>query len=642
MPEKTRTQFLANETRFQGRYARSMAETLYQAYRPTFLPTLFFLVLGVLGRFALLGNANLVGYWVDSFCRAPAACRPLPGFLQGLSSGDFLTLLAGATALGFALTLSFRVGISRLSADAVSRIYDETTFRTSRLPMSFFDQNPAGRIMTRFTSDYNNIFRIFGGPLAEFIGLAFDLLVMTVLITIASPWLLPLWLLQGLLNFLVYRFYLNSLRIERREMALKRSPGIAHFAETTTGANTIRAFRREKMFQERFSAFNDSYLAQRLRTTSVFVRFSLSMTAATAVVLLATGLASLWLVQHGQLTVGAVGVAFAYLGLSSNILQSFFEWLGQFEEALTGLERMNEYLRLPLEPGAKLPAAAQFPTGHPREEAAASGVPATGAHWDGVGEGASVVIEDLWMRYRPDLPPILQGINLAIAPGERLAVVGKTGSGKTSLVQALYRLYPIDRGTIAVAGREALTGDDASGSADLRAYRRLMAFITQEATLFLGTLRENLIGPGEAVLSDPEANRVRDAKLIVALRQVQFLRADATDEEYGYWLEYPVEERGKNLSAGERQLVCMARCLLQNAPVVVLDEATSAVDPRSEEVLTRATEEFFQGKTQIIIAHRLSTVRSCDRVLWLQNGKVFRLGPPAEVLPEFERANLET
>ena len=134
---------------------------------------------------------------------------------------------------------------------------------------------------------------------------------------------------------------------------------------------------------------------------------------------------------------------------------------------------------------------------------------------------------------------------------------------------------------------------------------------------------------------------MRDAKLILALRQVQFLRPEATDEEYGYWLEYPVEERGKNLSAGERQLLCMARCLLQNAPVVVLDEATSAVDPRSEEVLTRATEEFFRGKTQIIIAHRLSTVRSCDRVLWLQNGKVFRLGPPGEVLPEFERANLE-
>jgi ABC-type multidrug transport system fused ATPase/permease subunit len=627
--------FLAQETRFQGGYARSMAETLYQAYRPAFARTVILLLLGIAGRFALLGNTNLVGYWVDSFCRAPAPCHPLPRWLAGFRSADFLLLLSAATALGFVLTMAFRAGVSRLSAEAVSRIYDETTYRTSRLPMSFFDQNPAGRVMTRFTSDYNNIFRIFGGPLAEFIGLTFDLFAMTVLITVASPWLLPLWALQGLLNYLVYRFYLGALRRERRDMALKRSPGIAHFAETTSGASTIRAFGREGMFQRRFSSLNDDYLEQRLRTTSVFVRFSLGMTGATALVLLLTGLASMALVERGLLTVGAVGVAFAYLGLSSNILQSFFEWLGQFEEALTGLERMNEYLRLPLEDGARLPSAARFPTGHPREEKGAAGSAAPDAP---EGQGAAVEVDGLWMRYRPDLPPILQGIELAVRPGERIAVVGRTGSGKTSLVQALYRLYPPEQGCIRVAGREAATST--GGELDLRAYRRQMAYITQEATLFLGSIRENLIGPGEEPLTDPAANRRRDDRLIQAMKRVQFLREGATDEEYAFWLDYPVEERGKNLSAGERQLLCMARCLLQDAPVVILDEATSAVDPRSEEVLTRATETFFRGKTQLIIAHRLSTVRSCERVLWLQQGKVHRLGPPEAVLPEFEQAEL--
>ena len=628
--------FLAQESRFQGGYARSMADTLYQAYRPAFARTIVLLLMGIAGRFALLGNTNLVGYWVDSFCRAPAPCHPLPSWLAGYGSGDFLRILALATGVGFVLTLSFRAGISRLSAEAVSRIYDETTYRASRLPMSFFDQNPAGRVMTRFTSDYNNIFRIFGGPLAEFIGLIFDLFAMTVLITVASPWLLPLWALQGVLNYLVYRFYLGSLRRERREMALRRSPGIAHFAETTSGASTIRAFRREGMFQRRFATLNDDYLEQRLRTTSVFVRFSLAMTATTAIVLLLTGLASIALVDQGLLTVGAVGVAFAYLGLSSNILQSFFEWLGQFEEALTGLERMNEYLRLPLEDGAKLPAAARFPTGHPREEKRTGKASDTAR----VATGAAVAIEGLSMRYRPDLPPILQGIELIVQPGERIAVVGRTGSGKTSLVQALYRLYPTEAGHIRVAGQEAaITG---GGDADLRTYRRQMAYITQEATLFLGTIRENLIGPGEEALADPEANRHRDQALVQALRRVQFLREGATDEEYAFWLDYPVEERGKNLSAGERQLLCMARCLLQDAPIVILDEATSAVDPRSEEVLNQATETFFRRKTQLIIAHRLSTVRACDRVLWLSQGRVHRLGPPSEVLPEFERSELNT
>jgi ABC-type multidrug transport system fused ATPase/permease subunit len=633
---KTPTRFLAIETTFQGAYARSMAATLYQAYRPTFARTIFFLVIGIVGRFVLLGNTNLIGYWVDTFCKAPAVCKPLPGWLVGFSSSDFLWLLAIATMVGFAFTLAFRVGVSRLSAEAVSRIYDETTYRTSRLPMSFFDQNPAGRVMTRFTSDYNNIFRIFGGPLAEFIGLTFDLLAMTVLITIASPYLLPLWLLQALLNFGVYRWHLQALRKERREMAQRRSPGIAHFAETTTGSHTIRAYGREEMFKGRFAALNDSYLVQRLRTVSVFIRFTIGMTTATSLVLLLTGLASIWLVQTGRLSVGSVGVAFAYLGLSSNILQSFFEWLGQFEEALTGLERMDEYLRLPLEAGAKLPSAARFPTGHAQDlkgEAAAD-EPET---LDG---GARIEVDNLWMRYRPDLPAILQGVNVKVRAGERLAVVGKTGSGKTSLVQAFYRLYPTDSGHILVAGEEAATGVLDDGTLDLRTYRRRMAYITQEATLFLGSLRENLIGPGEKALSDQAENMARDRKLAEALRRVQFLRADAPEQEYLLWLDYFVEERGKNLSAGERQLVCMARCLLQDAPVVILDEATSAVDPRSEEVLTRATDEFFRGKTQVIIAHRLSTIRSCDRVLWLQNGKVHRLGPPSEVLPEFEQASL--
>jgi len=628
MSDQPKKQFLADETRFQGRYGRSLRDTLFQAYRPAIERTVLFLVLGLIGRMALLGNANLVGYWVDSLCHG-VNCRSLPALFAGKTSSDFLHLLIIANVIGFVLTLTFRTGLSRLSADAVSRIYDETTMRTSRLPMSFFDQNPSGRVMTRFTSDYNNIFRIFGGPIAEFLSLVFDLISMTVLITIASPWLLPFWILQAGLNFAVYRWYLPALRRERRELALKRSPAIAHFAESAVGANTIRAFEREGVFENRFSKLNDTFLEQRLHTVGIFSRFSFSMGVCTAITFLATGLASYYMAVSGKLSIGAVGVAFAYLGLSSNVLQAFFDWLGQFEEAMTGMERMNEYLRMPLEPGSKLPANARFETGQPKELPAARSGPLLVSAKAGV----AVDIDDLWLRYRQDLPPVLKGISVHVKAGERLAVVGKTGSGKTSLVQALFHLYPIERGTIRVAGFEAAIG---AQGVDLASYRSLLAYITQEPAMFLGTLRENLIAPGAKANSKQHADEV----LIEALRRVQFLQSGATNEEYRYWLEYQVEERGRNLSSGERQLLCMARCLLQDAPVVILDEATSAVDPRSEEILTRATDEFFLGKTQILIAHRLSTIRSCDRVLWLQQGKVHRIGPPGEVLPEFERAEL--
>ncbi len=616
--------FTAKETRFQGRYQKSLLNTLFQAYRPAIVGTLFFMSAGFLGRIALLGNANLIGYWADSYCVASSEikCRALPQFLQGLTSSDFLYLLSATTLLGFILTICFRVGVSRLSAHAVSRVYDETTVRTSRLPMSFFDQNPAGRVMTRFSSDYNNVFRIFGGPLAEFIGLIFDMLAMTILITIASPWFLLFWFLQAGLNFGVYRFFLPSLRHARRETALRRSAGISHFAESVNGASTIRAFDRRLIFEERFAKLNDDYLSQRQHSTGIFVRFSFAMSATTAAMFLLTGLISIWLVHTGRLSVGSIGVAFAYMGLSANILQSFFEWLGQFEEAMTGLERMNEYMRLPLEQGAKLPFTAKFKTGHPQETSYSPTQILSKKQY-----GAPIDIDNLSMRYRDDLPLVLEKVNINIKSGERIAVIGKTGSGKTSLIQSLFRLYPIEHGSIKVDGVEADTGQ---GGIDLNAYRSLIAYIPQDATLFLGTLRYNLCA----------TENLPDAKLIESLRRVQFLPTEATDAEYLHWLNYQIEERGHNLSIGERQLVCMARCLLQDAPVVVLDEATSSVDPRSEEIITRATEEFFIGKTQIIIAHRLSTIRSCDRVVWLQNGRVHRLGPPSQVLKEFESTEL--
>ena len=615
----------AEETRFSGKYQRTVLDTIYQAYRPALVRGILYLLIGLVGRVILLGNSNLMGYWADFYCspHSGVVCRPLPEWLAHRGPSGFVDLLIAATAIGFVLTYLFRLGVSRLSAEAVSLIYDETTLRTSRLPISFFDRHPAGRVMTRFSSDYNNVFRIFGGPLAEFLTLVFDLMAMTVLITIASPWLLPLWLTQAVLNTAAYYYFRPRLRIERRELARARSPGIAHFSESANGAGTIRAFGRQSVFRRRFAELNDAYLGQKKKATKVFLQFSLTTNLVTASVLLATALLSIRLAHSGRISVGSIGVAFVYLGLSAGILQSFFEWLGQFEEAMTGVERMDEYLRLDLEDGAKLPRTARFRTPHPRVTDETDRRPPSG--------GAPIQIEGLVMRYAKNLPPVLSGIDLSIRPGEKIAIVGKTGSGKTSLIQALFRLYPLESGVIRVAGFEAETGTPKAGAIDLKTYRSLLSYITQDATLFLGSLRENLDAIGN----------LEDRELARALRRVHFLPDATTDEEFLHWLDFSVQERGRNLSSGERQLVCMARCLLQDAPVVILDEATSAVDPKSEEILTRATEEFFRGKTQILIAHRLSTIRSCDRVVWLQAGSVHRLGPPDEVLGEFEHADLD-
>lgn len=607
--------FTEQETRFSGQYASTVLETLWISYRPYLWQISLCCILGMTGRLALLANANVIGYWVDSFCTGPN-CRPLPNFLAQFNSENYIALMLGISTLGFCFVFIFRILFSHLSAKAVSQIYDETTYRTSRQPMSFFDSTPAGRIVTRFSSDYGNVFRLFGGPLAELLAIVFDLIAMILLITIASPWYLPLVFLIAGFDFILFRLNATKLRAVRRSLSASRSPSIAHFSETTQGANTIRSFLKQKSFSDRFLRLDQDYLNKKLGTTKSVLWFSFQINTATALFLLAAGLLAWKFLATGHLSVGSIGVAFGFIALSSGTVQMFFEWLAQFEEAMVGVERLDNYIRRPLEPGAFLPSTAKFETGHPQHSIAEE--QALLKQSKVLNNSATVEFQNLWFRYRPDLPAVLKGLNFQIAAGEKIGIVGRTGSGKSSLIQALFHLYPIEKGKILIDNKGA-------EDIDLELFRKSIAFIAQDPTLFRGTLRENL-----------DVNHEHpDQDLFESLTQVG-LEKWATSNE----LKHKIEERGRNLSLGERQLICMARCLLQNAPVIVMDEATSSVDPQSEEILVRATEEFFQGKTQLIIAHRLSTLRNCDRILWLQNGEIKMIGKPHEVLPSFQQANL--
>ena len=624
--------FLDQETAFGGRYSDSVFETLRSAYQPVLVRSGLLVIIGFVGRILMLSNANMIGYWVDSFCDpARLQCRSVPTWLLGVSSSGFLKILISMTVVGFVFTAFYRILFSRLSAIAVSRIYDETTLRTSRQPMSFFDQNPVGRIVTRFSSDYSNVFRLFGGPLAEFLSIIFDLISMLILVCIASPYYIPIILAIAVLNYFIYRVNRDPLRVERRELSASRSPSIAHFSETTQGASIIRVFARQSVFLRRFLDLNDRYLNQRLKTQKAVLGFSLQMSTTTAALLVVTGAAGFKMVELGWVSVGSVGVAFTFIVLSGTSIQMFFEWLAQFEEAMTGVERLDNYLRRPLEAGLKLPASREFLTDHPVYAKGDEDIlmRAQLSHR----RAASVRVEDLWLRYGDEASPyVLKGLNFEIKSGEKIGIVGRTGSGKTTFVQALFRLYPLARGRILVDGIEADVNDPRSlenGAtlADLSLFRRAISLISQEPTLFRGTVRQNLDLTGRA----PEV-RLYDALERVGL--TDWIR------EQPLGLGAFIEERGRNLSAGERQLLCMARCLLQDAPIVVMDEATSSVDPQSEEILVRATQEFFKDRTQIIIAHRLSTLDHCDRVLWLDKGEVRAFDVPSVVLPKFKSTEL--
>jgi len=267
---------IQSEQRFEGGYGRTVFETLWFAYRPHRAGLILLSVCGFIGRGFLLANANVVGVWVDSLCQGPQ-CRSLPAYFQGWNSSQFMSLLIAMVALGFVLTWFFRVGFSGISAKAVSALHDETTYRTSRYPIQFFDQTPVGRVVTRFSSDYGNVFRLFGGPLAEFTSIVFDLLWMMGLVTLASPLYLPLLLMMAGINWGVYRRNRDKLRGARRDLSASRSPSIAHFSETTQGASTIRSFVKQKSFAGRFENLDRYYLGQKLRTTKAVINFALQM-----------------------------------------------------------------------------------------------------------------------------------------------------------------------------------------------------------------------------------------------------------------------------------------------------------------------------------------------------------------------------
>lgn len=580
-------------------YSQSVYETLKLAYRPFTGAIALSLIFGFLGRIVILANTNIIGYWVDHREEFPFE--------------KLIILLAGLSTFGFILTLYFRISFSRLSAKAVSLIYDEVTIRTSRYPLSFFDNNTAGKVITRFSSDYGNVFRLFGGPLAEFFAIIFDLIAMIILITLASPYYLPIVVIIILMNYSIYKSNSHRLREARRKLSSSRSPSIAHFAETAQGASTIRTFNKEQSFYEKFNFFDNQFLNEKINTSKVLLNYSLKLNSLTAILLLLTGAFAYLALENDIITVGSLGVAFAFIVLSGSTVQMFFEWMGQFEEAMVGMERLDNYLRRPLEKGAKLPASRQFQTNHDKystEEESALMDEVLTSHLN-----ARVSFQNLWFRYEENQPFILKDINLEIKAGERLGIIGRTGSGKSSLIQALFHFYPISDGCIKIAGKSPIV------DVDLEVYRKSLSYISQDSILFSGTLRENL---------DID-NHFSDDFLCNILNQVGLSEWATTQK-----LNSIIQEKGRNLSLGEKQLICVARCLLQNAPVVILDEATSSIDPQSEALLTHATDKLFAGKTQIIIAHRLSTLEKCDRILWLDQGSVKMIGTPKEILHSFQ------
>jgi ABC-type multidrug transport system fused ATPase/permease subunit len=579
----------------QEAYSKSVYDTLLQAYRPFILRISLLVLVGFVGRFLILSNAQVIGDFLDKH--------------EVINSENLSVLFYKLLTLiltSFILTLIFRTIFSSLSALAVSRIYDETTYRVSRFPMSFFENQPLGKITTRFSSDYGNVFRLFGGPLAEFLSILFDLVSIFILMVLIHPYFLITISLSSGVYYLLLVKNQSRLRQTRRELSTLRAPSISHFSETVQGSTIIRQNCKEQTFVDKFTEFDSKYLVTKWSVFWRVTRFSLELNILSTLLFAVNGIICVHLMKNNLMGVGLTAVVLSFSLLATNTLQMFFEWFSQFEEAFSGVEKMDEYIRHPIEPGVKLPSYSDFSTSHPKKSKQDK---ALNEKFTDSNTEVQIQVENLSFKYPSSKDLVLNQISFKLKKGDKLGIIGRTGSGKTTLISVLLKIYPFEKGVIMINGR---------AESDTEKHRSLFSVISQDQLFLSGSIRDNLD------LFRKNTNQ----ELENVLKNVG-LKCTLSD---------PVIEKGQNLSYGEKQLLSLARGLLQNAQIFIFDEATSNVDPQSETLMNKALTELLADKTQIRIAHRLQTVEDCDQILWLDHGSVKKIGPTKEVLEAFKES----
>ncbi|KAE8709270.1 ABC transporter C family member 2 [Hibiscus syriacus] len=477
---------------------------------------------------------------------------------------------------------------------AARRLHDAMLNSILRAPMTFFHTNPLGRIINRFAKDLGDIDRNVAPFVNMFLGQVSQLLSTFVLIGIVST--MSLWSIMPLLVlfYAAYLYYQSTAREVKRLDSITRSPVYAQFGEALNGLSTIRAYKA----YDRMADINGKSMDNNIRFTLV----NMSSNRWLAIRLETLGGLMIWftatfaVMQNGRAVnqqeyASTMGLLLSYALNITSLLTAVLRLASLAENSLNSVERVGTYIELPSE--APLIIESNRPP------------PA----WPSSG---SIKFEDVVLRYRPDLPPVLHGLSFTISPSDKVGIVGRTGAGKSSMLNALFRIVELERGRILIDGCDIAK----FGLMDLR---KVLGIIPQSPVLFSGTVRFNL---------DP-FNEHNDADLWEALERAH-LKDVIRRNSLGLYAE--VSEAGENFSVGQRQLLSLARALLRRSKILVLDEATAAVDVRTDALIQKTIREEFKSCTMLIIAHRLNTIIDCDRILLLDSGRVLEYDSPEELL----------
>jgi ATP-binding cassette, subfamily B, multidrug efflux pump len=550
---------------------------------------------------------------------------------------DVALILRAVVLFGLALALQFccAYGETILTSLLGQRVMRDLRLQIfahlQGLPIAFFDRNPVGRLVTRVTSDVEALNELFTAGVVSGLGDLFTLLVIAVALLVVD------WRL-ALASFVVIPFvYLTShvfrvkVRQAYRDIRLRLARINAFLQERLTGMRIVQLFGRERTESARFDGLNAAHLDAHLRSITVYALYFPAIEILTSVALASLIVAAAARVHAGTLKEGVLAAFFLLARRFFQPLQDLSDKYNTLQQAMASSERVFKLLDEPLGAAAEpltLPVRGRMrhlegPAVVPRETARVASRPGGATEPTASAAGVTIAFEDVWFAYdvahvaraaaqmgEPDW--VLKGVSFRAVPGETMAIVGHTGAGKTTIVSLLMRFYDPQRGRITLDGVDIR-------EMPVHELRARVGYVQQDIFLFAGDVASNIRLSSR--LSDADVERA--AARVGADRIIRRLPG-------GY--HYELGERGASISVGERQLLSFARAIAAAPSLLILDEATSAVDSEIEAEIQAALAELMRGRTTIAIAHRLSTIVDADEILVMQHGEVRERGTHRDLL----------
>lgn len=526
----------------------------------------------------------LSNYWM-------AWATPVSLDVKPAVDGKTLILVYIALAIGSSFCILARASLLMTAAyKTATSLFTKMHSCIFRAPMSFFDSTPSGRILNRASTDQSAVDLNIPSQVGAF---AFSLIQLLGIIVVMSQvaWqVFVIFIPVTAISLWYQQYYIPSARELSRLVGVTKAPVIQHFAETISGATTIRSFDQESRFCETSVQLVNGYSRPKFYSAAAMEWLCIRLDLLSSITF-AASLIFLISIPVGLIDPGIAGLSVTY-GLNLNMLQGWLIWnLCNMENKIISVERILQYTCIPSEPPLVI------------EESRPD------LSWPSLGE---VNIQDLQIRYAPHLPLVLRGITCTFQGGKKTGIVGRTGSGKSTLIQALFRIVEPAAGQITLDG----TNISSIGLHDLRSR---LSIIPQDPTMFEGTVRSNL---------DP-LEEYSDEQIWEALDKCQL--GDEVRKKEGK-LDSIVSENGENWSMGQRQLVCLGRVLLKRSKVLILDEATASVDTATDNLIQQTLREHFSDSTVIIIAHRITSVIDSDMVVLLSHGLLEECDSPLRLL----------